>query len=279
MLLDPLSIEVETQRGSVGGEMSVKVVLEHPGELIRINNVGTGGDKVTARQSLVKGWVVSSVQLIDDHLPDGVSSGGTLASVTVTLVRHPVVESVGPLRYSGQRSSDGGIVDKELVSHHLKLLVATNSEEGSSDSSNGAVSDVGESLDDQPGPGHLSQPVIVASLGPVVGVILVSHGEDSNLVTPPVQLLDCGIVGVSVRNIECSLDGATIRVDRLSAEDLLVQVNVVRVDGAIEGDGDHLRNLVSIYISRNPGSIRRAETVRKLTHTGVAVSCSVRILR
>ena len=40
VLLDPLSVEMETERSAVCGEMSVEVVPEHPGELIRVHNVG-----------------------------------------------------------------------------------------------------------------------------------------------------------------------------------------------------------------------------------------------
>merc|ERR1719295_1091682 len=61
-----------------------------------------GGHQVTSGQSLIKGGVVSPVKLVNDHLPDGVGPGGALASVTVTLVRHPEVEGVWPLGHAGQ---------------------------------------------------------------------------------------------------------------------------------------------------------------------------------
>ena len=70
VFLDPLSVEMKTKWGSVGGEMSVKVVLQHPGKLIRIDNVGAGGHQMTSRKSLIECWVISSVKLVDDHLPD-----------------------------------------------------------------------------------------------------------------------------------------------------------------------------------------------------------------
>merc|ERR1711862_1005021 len=96
--------------------MSVEVVLQHPGELVRIDNVGARGHQVTSGQSLIKGGVISPVKLVNDHLPDGVGPGGALASVTVTLVRHPEVESVWPLGHAGQRGGDGGVIGEELVS-------------------------------------------------------------------------------------------------------------------------------------------------------------------
>ena len=96
--------------------------------------------------------------------------------------------------------------------------------------------------------------------------------------TLPVQLLDSGVVGVSVRHVEGSLDGAAVGVDRLSIEDFLIQINVVRVNGSIKGNCDHLRYLVWINFSGNSCSVGRAETVGQLTHTCVAVSSTVGIL-
>ena len=40
VLLNPLGVKVETEGSSVCREMSVEVVLQHPGKLIRIDNVG-----------------------------------------------------------------------------------------------------------------------------------------------------------------------------------------------------------------------------------------------
>ena len=48
VLLDPLGVEVETERGSVGGEVTVEVVFQHPGELVRVHDVGAGGHQVAA---------------------------------------------------------------------------------------------------------------------------------------------------------------------------------------------------------------------------------------
>ena len=233
---------------------------------------------MTSGQSLVKGGVVSSVKLVDDHLPDGVGPGGALAGVTVTLVGHPEVEGVGPLRHAGQGGGDGGVIGKELIRHHLKLRVAAHPEEGGPHPGDGAVADVGEPLDDQPGAGHLGQPVVVASLGPVVRVVLVGDGEDPDLVTLPVELLDGGVVGVSVGHVEGALDGAAIRVDGLSVENVSVQINVVGVNGPVESNCDHLRHLVGVNISRDSCSIRRTETIRKLTRGGVTFGGAVGIL-
>ena len=60
---------------------------------------------------------------------------------------------------------------------------------GCPDADDGAVRDVSKPLNDEPAARHLGQPVVVASLGPVVGVVLVSDREDSQLRALPVQLL------------------------------------------------------------------------------------------
>jgi hypothetical protein len=87
--------------------MTVKVVLEEPPELLLVVDVRAGGHEVTSGQILVKVRIVSPVQLIDGKLPDWVTSAGTIPSVTVTLVRHSVLQSVGPDWNPTERSSNG----------------------------------------------------------------------------------------------------------------------------------------------------------------------------
>ena len=53
----------------------------------------------------------------------------------------------------------------------------------------GAVADAGEALDDEPGAGHLGQPVVVGAVQPVVLVLVGRDGEGADLVALPVQLL------------------------------------------------------------------------------------------
>ena len=55
--------------------------------------------------------------------------------------------------------------------------------------------------------------------------------------------LHCGVVRVLVADEEGALDGASVGVDEVVPEDLLVDVDVVHVDGAVEGQGDHLGDL------------------------------------
>ena len=52
-----------------------------------------------------------------------------------------------------------------------------------------AVADAGEALDDEPGAGHLGQPVVVGAVQPVVLVLVGRDGEGADLVALPVQLL------------------------------------------------------------------------------------------
>jgi len=196
----------------------------------------------------------------------------------MALVGHTVVESVGPDRDPGEGGGDGGVVDEELVSHHLKLLVTTNSEVGSTNTNDRAVSDVSEPLDDETGARHLSQPVVIATICPVVGLVLVGHGEHGHLVPTSVKLLHSRVVCILVTNKERSLDLAAIRILSFSVEDILIEVHIVGVDGSVKGDGDHLRDLVGVDAPGDPGAIRRAETVRELTLGQVAVRSSVRIL-
>ena len=165
-----------------------------------------------------------------------------------------------------------------LVSHHLKLLVATNAKEGSPNTNDGAISDVGKALNNEPGTSHLSQPVIIRSLSPVLGIITVGNGEDTNLMALSVKLLNGGVVGVLVRDIERSLQAAAVGVLSLSIEDGPVQVDVISVHGTVEGDGDHLGDLSGINVARDPGAIRRAEAIRQLALAEITVGRPVGIL-
>ena len=56
------------------------------------------------------------------------------------------------------------------------------------------------------------------------------------------------------------------------------EVNIVGVDGTIEGNGDHLRNLSGVNVSGDPGTIRGAETIRELTLAEVTVGGPIGVL-
>ena len=190
VLLQPRGVEVETKRSAVCGVVPVEVVSQHPAELFGGLDVGASGNQVATRKALVKVRIVSPVQLIDDHFPDGVAARGAPLSVAVALVGHPVVQGVRPDGNSTQGSCDGGVIDEELIGHHLKLLVAADPEIGGPDTNDRSVGDVGEPLNDEPGTGHLSQPIIICSLGPVFWIILVGYREDSDFMASSVQFLN-----------------------------------------------------------------------------------------
>ena len=108
-------------------------------------------------------------------------------------------------------------------------------------------------------------------MGPVFRIILVGDGEDANLVSLPVEFLDGRVVGVLVGNIERSLERAAIGILPLSVENAVVQVDIVAIDSTVEGDGDHLGNLVRVDASGHPGAVGRAEAVGQLALAEVAV--------
>ena len=108
----------------------------------------------------------------------------------MALVGHPVVECVRPDRNTAKRRGDGGVVDKVLVGHHLELLVPSHPEVGGPDSDDRAVRHVGKALDDETRSRHLGQPVVVAALAPVLGLVAPRHAEHADLVTLPVQILE-----------------------------------------------------------------------------------------
>ena len=70
---------------------------------------------------------------------------------TIASLALPVEECVGPDGDSAEGRGDGGVVDEELVVHHLELRVAADPQVGRAHADHGAVGDVGETLNDQPG--------------------------------------------------------------------------------------------------------------------------------
>jgi hypothetical protein len=277
LALEPRRVEVEAERGAVAVQMAVEVVSEKAGELISGLDVRTRVHHVTTGQRLVEGGVVTSVQLVHHYLPDRVATTGAVVCVAVALVGHPEVEGVGPDGHAAQRRGDGGVVDEELVGHHLELLVPADAEVWCADADDGAVGDVGEALDDEPSSGHLGQPVVVRALRPVVGVLLVRQGEDGDLVAAPVQVLHGGVVGVLVRYEEGASDLAAVGVGAGPAEDLLVQVDVVHVDGPVERQRDHLGDVGGLQLPGDAGAVGGAEAVREHALGLVAVGGAIRI--
>lgn len=101
---------------------------------------------------------------------------------------------------------------------------------------------------------------------------------NGDLVALSVHLLHRGIIGVLVRDEESSLDVATVRILTLAVEDLLIEADVVVVDGVVEGYRNHLRHILEREIPGYCRTILRAETVGQNTHGGVAWWGSIRIV-
>uniref|UniRef100_A0A2M4DFU3 Putative secreted protein n=1 Tax=Anopheles darlingi TaxID=43151 RepID=A0A2M4DFU3_ANODA len=205
------------------------------------------------------------------------TTGWTVVSVTVALVWHTEIQRVRPDWHTAQRGSDRGIIHEELISHHLKLLVATDTQVRRTHANDRTIGNVSEPLDNQTGTGHLRQPIIVRSLRPVIGIILVRQRKDRDLVTLTMQILHGRVVGVLVRDEVRTANLATVRVLTLTVEDVLVQVNVVHVDRTVKGDGDHLWYLLRFDVSGNASSVGRTEAIGQNTLRRIAIRSTVRI--
>lgn len=112
-----------------------------------------------------------------------------------------------------------------------------------------------------------------------------SNRMSSDFVAHVVHELHRGVVGVLVRDEECGLDVAAIGVFPLAVKDLLIEVDVVVVDGVVEGYGNHLRDVSAVSIggtdvtkaARDLGPVFAAETVGQFTDCGVAGRGAIRV--
>merc|ERR1712223_2152243 len=92
----------------------------------------------------------------------------------------------------------------------------------------------------------------------------------SNLVTHPVHVLNCRVVCVLVGDEEGGLNVTSIGVPP-SSEDLIIEVDVVVVDGVVKSDRDHLWDPLAVIViwaevAWHLGAILRAEAVRQLAN-------------
>lgn len=94
--LQPGRVEVEAERRAVAVEMAVEIVAQQTAELFAGLDVGAGVDHVATGEGFVEGRVVSPVQFVHDHFPDGVASARAIVGVSVAFVGHSEVEGVGP---------------------------------------------------------------------------------------------------------------------------------------------------------------------------------------
>lgn len=78
VVFEPSCVKIESQRCSVLVVVAVEIVVEEVIELVTRQNVGAGVDHSAAWKVFVEVWVLSTVQLIQYHLPDSVASGGAV---------------------------------------------------------------------------------------------------------------------------------------------------------------------------------------------------------
>ena len=146
---------------------------------------------MTARRGLVKfplTTVLSPIQLVDDHLPDLVGSRRAFLGVALAFMRDAVGQGVRPDWDMAKRSGNGCIIEKVMVCHNLKHIVASDTEEGRSESANGSY--VCKAFQDKLRSVYLCHPVIESTLGPVIGVIFICNGRHPNFVTLSKELLN-----------------------------------------------------------------------------------------
>lgn len=93
-----------------------------------------------------------------------------------------------------------------------------------------------------------------------------------------VHFLHGGVIGVFMGNKERGFNVATVGVFAFPVEYFFVQLDVVVVDGVVEGDGDHLGHILCGKVARNCGTILGTETIGKDTHRGVTWWRPVRIV-
>ena len=76
-----------------------------------------------------------------------------------------------------------------------------------------------------------------------------------------------------------------VRILPLLVEDFTIEVNVIVVDGIVEGDGDHLRNVLAVgsgrpdfaQVTGHLGAVLGTEAVGELANGGITWWCPIRI--
>lgn len=262
-------MEVQAQGSAVLVVVAIEVVVQEVVELVPGQDVRAGVHHGTAGQVLVIGGILAPIQLIHHHLPNGVGSRGAALQVAVAAVGHTEVHGVGPQRRVRQRSSDRGVVQEGLLLHHGELVVAADAQVGRSHAHHRVVRDVGVLLGDDPHACHLLGPVVDGGVRPEALLVVVRNRVHGDLVALARRLLHRRVVGVLVRDEVGGLDVATVGV-LAALEHLLVQLDVVVVDGVVEGDGDHHGHILGGQVAGNGGAVLRAEAVGQDAHGGIA---------
>ncbi len=103
-------------------------------------------------------------------------------------------------------------------------------------------------------------------------------GVRGDLVAALVHVLHGRVVGVLVGDEERGLDGAAVGVEPLAVEDLVVELDVGDVDGVVERDGDHLRDLLRVEVAGHGGAVEGAEALGDRADLRVAHGRPVRVV-
>lgn len=96
IVLQPGSMEVQTQWSTILIVMPIEIMIQEVVELIAGQDVGARVDHSTAGQVLVVGGILATIQFVHDHLPDGVRASWTALQIAVASVWHTEVHGVWP---------------------------------------------------------------------------------------------------------------------------------------------------------------------------------------
>ena len=108
--------------------------------------------------------------------------------------------------------------------------------------------------------------------------VVLRYGMGSDFVTFSMHFLNRRIVCVFVWHKKCRLNWTAIRVIPTLFEDLLIDINVIVIDGVVEWYHNHLGNVCRLQFAGDLGPIRWTETVRQNALTLVTGRSSVRVL-
>lgn len=99
-------------------------------------------------------------QLVHHHFPyAGETAAGTSLAGADTIVRHFVVERVGPKGRIAERRGHTGVVNETEFLHHQELAVPADAQEWNADAADVLHGHVGETVDDVGLADHLVEPV------------------------------------------------------------------------------------------------------------------------
>lgn len=91
------------------------------------------------------------------------------------------------------------------------------------------------------------------------------------------KILHGRIIGVLVRDEEGTADLAAVRILTLPVEDLVVQIDVVDIHGAVERDRDHLRHLLRIDVTGDASAVSGTVAIGQDALFGIAIGSAIRI--